>query len=70
MKALGIFLKKNEVQQYMTKIDKDGSGNIELNEFMSLMTEVLDKRDATEEFKKVFRSYDNDDDGKINLKNL
>ena len=54
----------------MTKIDKDGSGTIEIDEFMSLMTEVIDKRDATEEFKKVFRCYDNDDDGKINLTNL
>ena len=70
MKALGVFLKKNEIRNYMTKIDKDGSGTIELDEFTSLMTEVLDKRDASTEFKKVFRCYDNDDDGKINITNL
>ena len=29
MKALGVFLKKNEVQAYMDKIDKDGSGCID-----------------------------------------
>ena len=70
MKALGVFLKKNEIQTYMLKVDKDGSGTIELNEFVSLMTEVLDKRDANEEMRKVFRCYDNDDDGKISILNL
>ena len=29
MKALGIFLKKDDVKKVMTKVDKDGSGNID-----------------------------------------
>jgi len=29
MKALGIFLKKEDVKKVMTKVDKDGSGNID-----------------------------------------
>ena len=70
MKALGVFLKKEEVQEYMNKVDKDGSGTIEETEFICLMTEVLNKRDAQEELRKVFRCYDNDDDGKINVVNL
>jgi Ca2+-binding EF-hand superfamily protein len=39
MKALGIFLKKEEVKQKMTKVDKDGSGAIDKDEFMALMAE-------------------------------
>ena len=70
MKALGVFLKKDEVQAYMQKVDKDGSGSLELVEFICLMTEVLNKRDAREEMRKVFRCYDNDDDGNINSVNL
>ena len=70
MKALGVFLKKDEVTEYMQRIDKDGSGTVEFDEFISLMTEVLHKRDAKEELRKVFRCYDNDDDGKINVLNL
>lgn len=70
MKALGVFLKKDEVTEYMQRIDKDGSGTVEFDEFISLMTEVLHKRDAKEELRKVFRCYDNDDDGKINVVNL
>jgi Ca2+-binding EF-hand superfamily protein len=30
MKALGIYLKKEEVKAKMTKVDKDGSGAIDL----------------------------------------
>ena len=63
MKALGVFLKKSEVVAYMQRIDKDGSGTIEEVEFICLMAEVLEKRDADEEMRKVFRCYDNDDDG-------
>ena len=37
MKALGIFLKKEEVKQYMLKVDKDGSGEIDRDEFKALM---------------------------------
>lgn len=70
MKALGVFLKKDEVQAYMQKVDKDGSGSLELTEFICLMTEVLSRRDAREEMRKVFRCYDNDDDGNINSVNL
>ena len=54
----------------MNKVDKDGSGEIELLEFLALMTEVMYKRDQKEEMKKVFRCYDNDDDGQISVENL
>ena len=70
MKALGVFLKKSEIQDYMNKVDKDGSGEIEKVEFIALMTEVIMKRDQHEEMKKVFRCYDNDDDGQISMLNL
>lgn len=63
MKALGIFLKKDEVKQYMLKVDKDGSGSIDEHEFTGLMAEILAKRNQEEEIRKVFRCYDNDDDG-------
>ena len=70
MKALGIFLKKQELKEYMSKMDKDGSGSVEQVEFICLMTEVLNKRNVREEMKKVFHCYDNDDDGKISALNL
>lgn len=70
MKALGIFLKKEEVKQKMTKVDKDGSGAIDKEEFMSLMAEQIESRNQEEELHKVFRIYDDDDNGLISAENL
>ena len=39
LKALGIYLDKNEVKAVMTKVDKDGSGSIDQEEFLSMMAE-------------------------------
>ena len=47
----------------MLRVDKDGSGAIDQNEFTGLMAEILSKRNQEEEIRKVFRCYDNDDDG-------
>ena len=54
----------------MERIDKDGSGQLELEEFVGLISEIIHKRNAHEELKKVFRFYDNDDDGSITVENL
>ena len=54
----------------MLRVDKDGSGCIDRFEFIGLMSSILSKRNQEEEIQKVFRCYDNDDDGKISKKNL
>ena len=54
----------------MLKVDKDGSGCVDRHEFTGLMAEILSKRNQEEEIRKVFRCYDNDDDGRISKKNL
>lgn len=41
MKALGIYLKKEEVHAMMRKVNNNASGVIELNEFMALMAEKI-----------------------------
>jgi centrin-1 len=70
MKALGIFLKKEDVKAVMTKVDKDGSGNIDKEEFTALMAEQIESRNQEEELRKVFRIYDDDDNGLISADNL
>jgi Ca2+-binding EF-hand superfamily protein len=70
MKALGIFLKKDDVKAVMTKVDKDGSGNIDEGEFTALMAEQIESRNQEEELRKVFRIYDDDDNGLISADNL
>eukprot|EP00347_Sterkiella_histriomuscorum_P023352 403334973 len=70
MKALGIYLKKEEVKNMMARVDKDGSGSIELDEFMALMAEKISERNPEEELRKAFRIFDDDDSGKISFDNL
>ncbi len=82
MKALGIYLKKEEVRLMMKKVDKDGSGSIELDEFMALMAEKIvsfvfalnylfqKERNPEEELRRAFRIFDDDDSGKISAENL
>ena len=45
LKALGIFLKRDEIKSMMTKVDKDGSGAIDQEEFTALMAEQIENRD-------------------------
>jgi len=54
----------------MRKADKDGSGEIDQIEFIALMCDIIKKRDSYQEMKKIFKYYDNDDDGKIDVNNL
>jgi len=42
MKALGIVFKKEEIRMYMAKADRDGSGFVDLNEFIALVAEVIE----------------------------
>lgn len=70
MKALGIHMTKLQINELMERIDKDGSGQLEKKEFIALMSEIMNKRNANEEMKKVFRFYDNDDDGGISIENI
>ena len=70
MKALGIFIKKDELRVLMNKVDKDGSGAIDESEFAALMAEQLDMRNSEEELRKAFRIYDEDDSGIITSENL
>ena len=54
----------------MERVDKDGSGQLDLDEFIAFISELIERRDAYQEFKKVFRYYDNDDDGGITGENI
>jgi hypothetical protein len=63
MKALGIYVNKDGLKKLMEKADKDGSGTIEKGEFLSLMAEMIQKRNPRAEVMKSFRFYDDDDGG-------
>jgi len=70
MRALGFEPKKEEIKKMIADIDKDGSGTIDFNEFLEMMTSKMSERDSREEILKAFRLFDDDETGKITLKNL
>lgn len=70
MRALGINQGKEKIKQLMTKVDKDGSGAIDQNEFLALMAEQIELRNQEEELRKVYRIYDDDDNMRITRQNL
>lgn len=51
-------------------IDKDGSGTIDFEEFLAMMTAKMSERDSREEILKAFKLFDDDSTGRITFKNL
>jgi len=70
LSALGFEPKKEEVKKMVADIDKDGSGTIDFEEFLAMMTVKMSERDSREEIMKAFRLFDDDETGKISFKNL
>ena len=52
-RALGFEPKKEEVKKMIADIDKDGSGTIDFEEFLTMMTAKMGERDSKEEILKV-----------------
>lgn len=41
MRALGFEPKKEEIKKMISDVDKDGSGTIDFNDFLSMMTQKM-----------------------------
>lgn len=70
MRALGFEPKKEEIKKMISEVDREGKGVIEFADFIELMTVKISERDPREEILKAFRLFDDDNTGKISLKNL
>lgn len=66
MRALGFEPKKEEIQKMIADVDDDGSGSIEFDEFLKMMTQKILNRDPKDEILKAFRLFDDDETGRIN----
>lgn len=49
----------------IAEVDKDGSGTIDLDEFVHMMTDKMGERDARDELHKAFRIIDQDGNVRI-----
>lgn len=54
----------------ISDIDKDGSGAIDFEEFLDMMTAKISDRDSKEDVAKVFQLFDADGKGTISLRDL
>mmetsp|Transcript_33523 Transcript_33523/g.107777 ORF Transcript_33523/g.107777 Transcript_33523/m.107777 type:complete len:161 (-) Transcript_33523:307-789(-) len=70
LRALGFDSKKDKVRKMIADIDLDGSGTIDFNEFIEMMTGKMGDRDSPEELSRVFKLFDDDETGKITFHNL
>nr|CAB3230143.1 centrin-3-like [Phallusia mammillata] len=70
MRALGFEVKKADVLKVLRDYDREGTGSIGFEDYNDVMTEWMLERDPQEEFSKAFKLFDDDETGKISLRNL
>merc|ERR1712025_1505282 len=70
MRALGFEIKKEELKKMIADIDNDGNGDIDFAEFLEMMTGKMGEKDSREDIEKVFKLFDDDNTGKVSLRNL
>ena len=68
--SLGIEAKAQAVYQMIAELDKDGSGQIEFDEFFYMMTTRPSDNESRDEVHKVFITFDPQKTGFIALKDL
>merc|ERR1712032_1519584 len=62
--------RRRKFKKMISDVDDDGSGTIEYEEFLKMMTHKILNRDPKDEILKAFRLFDDDETGKISFKNL
>ena len=70
MRALGFEPKTEKIQKNISDVDDDGSGTIEYEKFLKMMTQKILNHDSKDEILNAFRMFDDDETGKISFKNL
>jgi centrin-1 len=70
MQSLGFEAKNATIYQMISDIDKDGSGAIDFDEFLDMMTAKMSDKDTRDDIMKVFNLFDDDGTGRVSLRNL
>merc|ERR1711966_286158 len=59
-----------QIKDMLQKIDQDGNGTVEFEEFVDLLSGKMDEKDPATEMADAFAMFDKDDTGKITFKNM
>ena len=69
MASLGLDERSKIIYEMISNID-DETDRLDFREFLDLMTARMSEKDSKEDIKKVFRLFDEDSKGYINISNL
>lgn len=70
LENLGIFIPDKELIQMIEKIDVNGDGCVDIDEFGALYQSLMDERDEDEDMKEAFNVFDQNGDGFITVDEL
>ncbi|GJY15043.1 probable calcium-binding protein CML20 [Tanacetum coccineum] len=70
MRALGFEMTKEQLDQMIADVDRDGSGAIDFDEFVYMMSDKIGERSNKQELTKAFNIIDHDKNGKISISDI
>lgn len=70
MTSLGFESKSGTIFQMIADLDSDGSGTIDFQEWLNLLTKKVSDRDSRANISKIFALFDDERTGHITVKNL
>lgn len=70
LENLGIRISESDLMQMIEKIDVNGDGVVDINEFGELYRSIMDDKDEEEDMKEAFNVFDQNGDGFITEEEL
>ncbi|KAK2996995.1 hypothetical protein RJ639_012296 [Escallonia herrerae] len=70
LENMGIFISDSELTQMIAKIDVNGDGCVDIDEFGALYQSIMDERDEEEDMREAFNVFDQNGDGFITVEEL
>ncbi|KAK6930570.1 EF-hand domain [Dillenia turbinata] len=70
LENLGIFISDKDLTQMIEKIDVNGDGCVDMEEFGALYQTIMDEKDEEEDMKEAFNVFDQNGDGYITVEEL
>nr|DAD25257.1 TPA_asm: hypothetical protein HUJ06_026721 [Nelumbo nucifera] len=70
LQNLGIFIPDSDLGHMIEKIDVNGDGCVDVEEFNTLYKTIMDERDEEEDMREAFNVFDQNGDGFITVEEL
>ncbi|XP_028122836.1 calmodulin-like protein 3 [Camellia sinensis] len=70
LENMGIFIPDSELTHMIEKIDVNGDGCVDIDEFGALYQSIMDEKDEEEDMREAFKVFDQNGDGFITVEEL